>query len=228
MVEMQYKELFGIPIYRSSYPLHNETKQSFVDFFDSEKAYKKSMHDIETPTTLFSNPNMHKKEKFKPFTQFVNECLANAFFDMGYEPSFEITSMWGIKQKPKGVHHRHSHNNSFLSGVYYLSGDKQTKGTTFFAPYRYQTILRPRKLEGSTLKPSTRKYVPFTEGTVVIFPSWLEHETDINDSESNRYIMSFNCMPVGMTNWSYYDRYNYQSVENVELIERRKDVVRNG
>ena len=66
--------------------------------------------------------------------------------------------------------------------------------------------------------------IPFEEGSLLMFPGWLEHTTDRNRNEDPRTVIAFNVMPVGKTNVDPYDRYNYQSVEEAEMVSHHEDL----
>jgi ectoine hydroxylase-related dioxygenase (phytanoyl-CoA dioxygenase family) len=66
--------------------------------------------------------------------------------------------------------------------------------------------------------------IPFEEGSLLMFPGWLEHTTDRNRNEDPRTIIGFNVMPIGKTNIDTFDRYNYQSVEGAELVNKIDDL----
>ena len=65
--------------------------------------------------------------------------------------------------------------------------------------------------------------IPWEEGKLIIFPAWAVHDTAINRSDRARTILSFNVMPLGKTNIDPFDRYHYQSVDNVEMINYIED-----
>jgi hypothetical protein len=117
----------------------------------------------------------------------------------------------------------HSHHNSFFGGVYYLDGGEKTGGTIFYAPHRYAQQITPAK-NGKSLRMRNSQNIPFEEGKLVIFPAWATHDTVINRSDKTRTILSFNVMPLGKTNTDPFDRYNYQSVDNVEMVNYLEDL----
>lgn len=212
---MQYRELFGVPMYRAKFDQHEELKASFLEFLKDEELYKRN---TTRQSLQFTHPNLHKEKLFSPFVDFVNSTLALAFEDMGYIPSFELTGLWSTKHPTGGYHHYHTHHNSFLAGVYYLDGDETSAGTSFENPCKLHNIIHPAKIPNSIKKPSDNYISPFEEGTLIIFPAWLSHSTAVNSSNNERVILSFNSMPVGMTTNDEFDRYNYQSIKEAEMI----------
>ena len=83
----------------------------------------------------------------------------------------------------------HRHEGSVLSGAFYLKVDNDSVPLRFkspLLPYKmndmYQRMDNQYASTGVMLKPSN--------GQLVLFPSWLEHETDPECGE--RCVISFN------------------------------------
>lgn len=207
--------LFSIPIYEKYYGNHETFKQSVSEYLFDDNNYQRN---TSRETLKFTHPNLHKEPAFQPFVEFLKEGIAEAFTDLGYVPSFNITGIWATRHIAGGYHHRHVHNNSFIAGVYYFNGiEGKTPGTTFYSDWK-PNLIKPAMLTPPRLKLSYSHTSFFEEGKLIIFPAWLEHNTPPNVPGSDRIILSFNCMPVGKTNNDPFDRYNYQSIENAEMI----------
>ena len=220
---IQKQGLFAIPIYKVKFPLHNELKQSFIDYMENEDEFSLTT----TETCKFTHANLHKVKTFEPFVEFVEQSLMRVMDDLNYIPKIKLTGMWGTKHENNQFHHRHTHHNSFLAGVYYLHGSENCSGTTFYNFHHYHTIIRPAEQIGKSATMALTSHTEkFDEGTLVIFPAWLGHDTARNNVErtkTNRYILSFNAMPIGMTNSDLFDRYNYPDPTNMKLISRPEE-----
>jgi len=224
---MERIELFSIPIYKFKFEQHDELKDPLLSYIKRRESF---INNTRVETLMFTHPNLHKEELFKPFVDFANESLQSVMDDLGYIPSIEMTGLWGTHQQDGGRHHAHIHANSFLGGVYYLEGNEKTPGTNFYNTHQYFNLMRPA-ING---KPQYFKYnhkTKFEEGILYIFPAWLQHNTDPNivgRTQSFRTILSFNAMPVGKTNTDEFDRYNYQSVKDVDMINSMHEIKRVG
>jgi uncharacterized protein (TIGR02466 family) len=220
---MQSREIFGIPLYKSKFDLHKELKPSFVNYLSDKNLYSRnSSHEY----LRLSQPNLHKEEIMQPFVNFVNENVALAMVDLGFVPNFEMTGLWSTIHNRNGFHHRHMHFNSFLAGVYYLDGPANSAGTTFFNTHQHYNIIYPARIPNTPCKYRSTEITPFEEGTLIIFPAWMQHETTRNLSSEKRMILSFNIMPVGKTTQDTYDRYNYQSIQDAEMISYNDQRIR--
>jgi uncharacterized protein (TIGR02466 family) len=123
----------------------------------------------------------------------VNQC-----FDELYKPrkkvKLRITQSWLNYTKKDQFHHRHSHPNSFLSGVFYANANKDSD-KIYFYDSRYCQITIP----GSEHTPiNSRSWgFPVETGDLVIFPSNLEHSVEVLTTDTVRASLAFNTFPVG-------------------------------
>ncbi len=149
--------------------------------------------------------------------------------DLGYESQIQITSAWCTKHVNRGNHARHSHGNTFLAGVYYLSGNNKHSGTRWYNPNRLDSIIKPSNNPAKRLKNYMSWYQPFEEGMFIVFPGWLEHNTDLNHMDKTgepRFIMGVNSLPLGKTNQDEFDRYCYHEAMPEDMISNLNEVVR--
>lgn len=212
---LQTKELFATPIYEKYYGKHEEFKHTVINYLKDDTIYNRNTH---RQTLKFTHPNLHKEPLFKPIVEFLHETISEVFIDLGFVPNFELTGLWATRQSVSGgYHHRHIHHNSFISGVYYLNGSENTIGTTFFSS-SIEEVIRPAVLDESSMKIRYNHTTTFEEGKAVVFPAILQHSTGFNPADSDRIILSYNCMPIGKTNTDPFERYNYQSIENADVI----------
>lgn len=107
--------------------------------------------------------------------------------------NFEITGCWANISAPGGPHKIHTHPNNYLSGVYYVKTQPKADGIFFHDPRPQITIISPPPMElGPTNAGMLR--VKVDAGSLILFPSWLEHSVDMNRSTENRISIAFNIM----------------------------------
>ena len=105
--------------------------------------------------------------------------------------SFYNTNMWANISEELGYYHsKHSHHNSFFSSIIYLRGD-QSSPTQFDDPRSQTTVLKP-SYSSSNLLNSGLFFLPFIEGSIAIFPSWLPHGVG-GDNKSNIGRITISC-----------------------------------
>tara|TARA_R100000306_G_C4335396_1_gene122484 strand:- start:164 stop:769 length:606 start_codon:yes stop_codon:yes gene_type:complete len=100
-----------------------------------------------------------------------------------------IAQSWLNYTESNGFHHRHSHPNSLVSGVFYISADKEVDAIKFY------------KTDSSQLRLNTTKYnifnsssckFPVETGDLFLFRSTLEHGVDHKKGTNTRISLSFN------------------------------------
>lgn len=212
------RDLFSVRLFSNRFDDHQTYKQTMMTVLEDRKLY---VRNTLRRTLQFTHPNLHTLNEFQPITEFIKTNVAEAFTQMGFIPSFQMTGMWATRHPRGGFHHRHSHGNSFLAGIYYLDGTDNSSSTEFYSPHQYNNIIIPPRLPDSNDSRyfnRTTELVRFQEGLLVIFPAWLTHDTQPNLHETDRTILSFNIMPVGKTNHDTFDRYNYTEAKVEDMI----------
>jgi uncharacterized protein (TIGR02466 family) len=109
------------------------------------------------------------------------------------EVSLKVTQSWFNYTKEGQYHHKHSHPNSFISGVLYIKADKE-KDKIFFYKDEYQQIKLPT--DNYNVHNSESWWLPVGTGDLMLFPSRLTHMVEPVVGEE-RVSMAFNTFPVG-------------------------------
>ena len=93
----------------------------------------------------------------------------------------------------------HVHANSFFSGAYYVKVPKNSGQIKFNDPRSGPKYIFPnRKKEPLPEHLWTEVYVQPVENRVIMFPAWLEHLVDLNESNDTRISVSFNFTQHGL------------------------------
>ena len=105
-----------------------------------------------------------------------------------------ITQSWLNYTEVGEFHHSHNHLNSYLSGVFYVSAQKEVDEIVFHK-------MNNRQLELTVNKPSafnTRSLGSRVKtGDVILFPSTMEHEVLPKKGTDLRISLSFNVFVKG-------------------------------
>ena len=112
---------------------------------------------------------------------------------MKLKMNFQLTTSWATKTLPNGYSHKHSHNNSFLSGVYYPIGDKNFN----IKFYKKNSFWGVQTTEGNNLNADWYNININKDSVLILFPSHLEHSIEKNLSDKVRYSIAFNTLPLG-------------------------------
>lgn len=105
-----------------------------------------------------------------------------------------ITISW-INITEKGqAHHRHSHPNSIVSGVFYLNANSEVDNIMFYKP-EYRRI---HYIHGNTTKYNSDVFqMPVHSGDLLLFDSSVEHSVLPTTGDHIRMSLSFNTFLKG-------------------------------
>jgi len=141
-----------------------------------------------------SEQTLHEREEFQELVSCVGHVATSIlrFLRIGPE-AVEITGCWATVLARGAMHKAHSHPNNFLSGVYYVRVRRGCDTINFHDPRRQVHVIRPPVVE-LTAENTDQVVVSVADGTLLMFPSYLEHSVDANMSEEERISVSFNIM----------------------------------
>ena len=128
---------------------------------------------------------------------FVDDKLNKKIIDSIVRvPDKEISNLsimsWVNINSPGSWNERHSHDpysGTFLSGVFYIKTPKDSGNIRFYDP-------RPNIATSSDMRYynngyNIQWYTP-EPNMLMIFPPWLEHDVEMNNSDEDRISISFN------------------------------------
>ena len=158
-----------------------------LEFVPSQKVNNRDVFISKNLHIFDNNLNSLKEEIYKHIHFYINEIFH-------YKMNFKFTTSWATKTKFNGQGERHTHSNSFLSGVYYPVGNKKTK-ITFFKGYNNVWLISCKKYNKFNSKKITFDIVE--NNTLILFPSDLTHLIECNEDQDLRYSIAFNINPKG-------------------------------
>ncbi len=149
---------------------------------------------LEPGRSWRSEPTLHRLEEFRELVTCIDEAAAAvlAYLRIGCE-SFEITACWAQVSAPGAGQGMVSQPNNFLSGVYCVQSQAGAETINFHEPRNQTFIIRPPVTE---LIPENtdQVVVKVANGTLLVFPSWLQHSVDANSSGGESIGVGFNIM----------------------------------
>jgi len=126
--------------------------------------------------------------EIKSYIHLQCENYLNNVYQPEEKVTIEITQSWINCTLPGQKHHLHRHPNSFLSGCLYLNVD--SSDVIRFFTDRYDAIkLSPVVFNEFNSDSWT---VPVSNGTLLIWPSGLQHDVPPTTSTRDRVSLSFN------------------------------------
>ena len=135
-----------------------------------------------------------KNENLKNFINEVSINIGTAVNDMGWDLEAQIvkiTNMWAIINKNRAFNEKHHHGNSALSAAYYVKAESNAGNIVFFDPRQANVFHHPTAKKANDLNGQIKSITP-KPGTLILFPSYLEHKVEENLSNKERIVVSFN------------------------------------
>ncbi len=122
-----------------------------------------------------------------------------AYFEETFKPAgdlrLKITQSWTNYTLPGQYHDKHTHQNSMVSGVFYVSAQKDLDNI-FFVKDAYERIRIPAREYNAFNSLLCR--IPAETGSLILFPSSLPHVVEPTTSGKVRVSLSFNTFPEGV------------------------------
>lgn len=168
------------------------------DFTKRELQFiKKQPVNLNVGNTVSVNKNLLDSKELGRLHKFIHKSL-NVYLEKIINPkqntSLRITQSWCNYSEKDQWHHKHTHPNSFLSGVLYIQGDKNVD-KIFFHRKDLPSMRTPAK-EWNPFNSETW-WLEVYAGRLLIFPSSLEHSVEKVTSNETRISLSFNTFPTG-------------------------------
>lgn len=176
-----------------------------VAFFKYDKSFTKKQEDFllkqerlpnEGNTTSKDRKILHNS-KLKDLSSFI-QVSVDQYFDEVYKPKYDvslyITQSWLNYSEPGQYHHKHTHPNSLVSGVFYVNA-KPEFDKIYFSNEPYQQ-LKVESREFNRWNSSTW-WFPIETSLLVLFPSSLPHFVETVSSDETRISIAFNTFLKG-------------------------------
>jgi len=185
---------FPTLIYAEDFKLDtNQMAQNIIKWSKEDKGLKKT-----NVNGWHSQTDMHQKEEYKPLVDelfrmahqiFNEECLDNA-------PA--LGNMWANINYNGGYNKPHVHPNALFSGVYYVKTPPNSGQLVCNDPRPGIQTCMPNRKEGEIPKHLWREvHLQPQENRALMFPAWLWHSVQPNQSQESRISISFNFLQKG-------------------------------
>ena len=150
------------------------------------ETFNKGEHGV----TCYYDFNLFQEERYYPLMKHIMGSIYQTYRQFSSQVNFNVQQAWWTTYDKGSYIPRHSHSNSMISGAYYLRQPEGAGEITFFNPlgplinHLYHDDLIFQTAGSIDIQPQ--------EGTLLLFPGWLEHETTRNESDHDKIIVSFN------------------------------------
>lgn len=188
MSQFQVYNLWPIPVYKSEIPVREKWKV-LIKGLEYERTHVNNSDISKDRTILNSMPELK--------SEIENHCelFTRKYLTVKDNAKFYLQNSWCNIHGPNEESQIHYHGNSLLSGVYYPILPKNSGDIAFHRSSIYtNTFHQSIKLdyEENTEVNASQYEIAVNEGTIVIFPSHLEHSVQKNNSDQLRYSIAFN------------------------------------
>ena len=137
--------------------------------------------------------NLSEKDP-QNFITFILPAIEKVMNDMGWDKekqTAKISNMWAIINTGGSANLRHQHGNSTISGAYYVRAPISCGDIVFYDPRPAPVYSHPNALNPNLLNAQVNGITP-KEGALILFPSYLDHSVNENQSNEERIVISFN------------------------------------
>ena len=186
--------LFPTPIWTTILPNHKEINEKMFNYIQilrsNDSGGKMKSNVIGWHSQNFNLKDSEPQFFINSISLMINESLADMGWDLK-KNELKITGMWTIINPTNASNSRHIHSNNFISAAYYLKAPEKCGNILFYDPRSARIIRRPITNFSNKLNEEVVNITP-KEGLLVLFPSYLHHSVEINKSDEERMVISFN------------------------------------
>lgn len=203
MCQVEIKKLFPVPFMKVERLVDEETVAALKAHYATAARQANAKTDLLSHTAVL-NPD--DAESFSGLSEIIRPHLVQfGSLLFGEELSWHIKEMWINRMEPGGSQSVHSHANSFISGVIYLTVSHPSARTVFYRGMGGRDFAFANEHGGTRTGPfnAPKWAVPRTrEGDMVLFPSYLLHEVPPNQGDV-RMTVALNAVPDRLRSWDY-------------------------
>ena len=145
-----------------------------------------------------SQTNMHEMPQFKLLVDELFKMQHQMYKEEWLDRKPKIGNMWANINYPGGYNRPHIHPNSLFSGVYYIKAPENSGDLVCNEPRAGAQLNMPARKKGRPPKHLWREvHLKPVEGRIIIFPYYLWHCVEPNQSNDIRISVSFNFIQHG-------------------------------
>lgn len=159
------------------------------------------LSDIEFRKNHFNNTSVElhflDKPNNIPLKTVIQQSVDEYFYKIMKVQNYtkiHITESWVNRSDNGQEHHLHTHSNSILSGILYLTEAKNTADTKFIdmdhVPLSFD-------VSEFNIWNSTEFSMSPEKGLLLLFPSNTYHKTGVHQADEPRFTLSFNTFITG-------------------------------
>ncbi len=191
-IKSTINNIFPTPIYTTKLDRElTSLELKFVDKIKKESYYNGQNITSNSNYVLNEKPFLNlKKELYLRVKDYFEKVISSTDLVIPF-----ITQSWLNYTEKDQYHPKHSHSNSFVSGVFYINCHKELDKITFFND-DYKTI-KP-EIKTWNLYNSESWWFPVKTNDIIMFPSSLNHMVETKQGDNTRISLAFNVFVKGI------------------------------
>jgi uncharacterized protein (TIGR02466 family) len=191
MIESTVNGIFPTPVYMSK--LDRDLTKKELSFIDKSKLdFYRNEGNITSNDNYILNQKVFSKLK-EDLDLRVKDYFKKVLSTTDAVTPF-ITQSWLNYTETKQYHHKHTHPNSLVSGVFYVNCHEELDKIKFFNE-GYKTI-KP-EIKDWNLYNSESWWFTVKTGDIILFPSSLTHMVENKEGTNTRISLAFNVFIKG-------------------------------
>ena len=172
---------------------NNKLAQDIINWSKQDKGVFKTNHKGWHSTT-----DMHKKPEYSPLVTELFRMQKEIYDHEHIDRNAFLGNMWANINPPGGLNNPHLHPNSLFSGVYYVKSQPKSGRLKIYDPRSTSQMVMPIRKPGNPGRDMWRDAtLDPVIGRIIMFPSWLWHSVEENQSDDIRISVSFNFLQEG-------------------------------
>ena len=188
---MNRELFFPTPIYIKdvgNIEFNQKLEQNIINWSNRDKGIQRTnVNGWHSPSNMADFP------EYKELVDILFQAQRHIYKQEHLTSEPFLGNMWANINPPGGFNRTHIHPNSLWSGVYYVKTPKNCGHLKLEDPRSVSLMTRPQETTGEKPQRLWREvhYEPVA-GRLIMFPAWLNHCVDPNQSNEIRISVSFN------------------------------------
>lgn len=195
MTKIKTHKIFPIPVFEFKLENSKKLNEDLLKYiYELKKKNKEGMNKSNVGGWHSPYFQINGNKLLTDFIKQLRQCIIVAFNEFGWEykdNAVKIDGMWSIINPKNTFNKLHNHPNCYLSAAYYVKTFENCGNIKFFDCKEQKKIRFPNINKYTELSAAAATFKP-EEGKLLMFPSYLYHSVDNNETEEERVIISFN------------------------------------
>jgi len=188
------EQFFPTTVYGKDLQLDNNTlAQHIIQWSQQDQGVKKTNMNGWHSTT-----DMHLKKEYQVLVDELYKMQHEIYQEEWLDRRPMLGNMWANINYSGGYNRPHVHPNCLFSGVYYVKTQPQCGELVVNDPRPGIQTMMPTRKPGQPPKHLWREaHIEPVQGRLIMFPAWLWHCVEPNQSNDMRISVSFNFVQEG-------------------------------